>query len=105
MGMPARKFEYEEPIVEERIARLEAHVEHIQSDVSELKVDVRRLGEKIDAVKDKIDALKDKIDGVKDSVASLALTMEKGFSKLAFTLYISLAAGLLTVIARSLHWI
>ncbi len=98
MGMPARKFEYEEPIVEERIARLEAHVEHIQSDVSELKVDVRRLGEKIDAVKDKI-------DGVKDSVASLALTMEKGFSKLAFTLYISLAAGLLTVIARSLHWI
>ena len=37
MGMPALKLEFEEVMVEERLARLESHVEHIQSDVSESK--------------------------------------------------------------------
>jgi len=98
--------------VEERIARLEANVEHIQSDVSEIKLDIRglrqevrqdiqrldakidevdkRLGAKIDEVDkrlgtkiDEVDKrLGTKIDDVKDSVANLALVMEKGFGKL-----------------------
>jgi hypothetical protein len=52
MGMPARKLEFEEVTVEERLARLESNGEHIQSDVSEIKGDIRCLNDKIDAVKD-----------------------------------------------------
>lgn len=93
MGMPARKFEFEEVPVEERLARLESNVEHIQSDVSEMKVDIRRLN--------------DKIDAVKDSIAAQSLTMEKSISRLtvwAIMLYISMAGGFLTFLGRSLHW-
>lgn len=37
-------------MAEERLARLETHVDHMRSDTSDLKVDVRRLGDKIDAM-------------------------------------------------------
>ena len=65
MSMPMRKVEPEKP-VEQRVARIEAHVEHIQSDVTELKVDFRRLAAKVDVLQDKMHdgfaALNDKID-------------------------------------------
>ena len=47
-----------EIFVEERVARLESHVEHIQFDVTELKADVRRLDGKVDAVKDVVSELR-----------------------------------------------
>lgn len=71
MGMPARKFEFEEVTVEdqlERIIRLESNVEHIQSDVSEIKADIK--------------GLNGKIDGLKDQIAAQSLTMEKSLSQL-----------------------
>jgi chromosome segregation ATPase len=115
MGMPARKFEFEEVSVEERLGRLELNVEHIQSDVSEMKVDIRRLNDKIDGVDQrlcaKIDAVDQKFttkfDSLKDQISGLALTMEKSHSQLrlwAMTLFISMAGGLLTFLARALHW-
>jgi uncharacterized membrane-anchored protein len=94
MGMPALKLEFEEVMVEERLARLEANVEHIQSDVSEMKGDIRRLN--------------DKVDGVKDSVAALTVTIQKTVTKLilwAITFYIGGIAGLLTVMAHGFHWL
>jgi len=71
MAVPALMFESENP-VEERVAVLEANVEHIRSDISDIKVDIRRLNDKIGDVdhklSDKIDAvdqkLTDKIDAV-----------------------------------------
>jgi uncharacterized membrane-anchored protein len=94
MGMPALKLEFEEVTVEERLARLEANVEHIQSDFSEMKGDIRRLN--------------DKVDGVKDSVAALTVTIQKTVTKLilwAITFYIGGIAGLLTVMAHGFHWL
>ncbi|MDB6102530.1 MAG: hypothetical protein JWO52_2529 [Gammaproteobacteria bacterium] len=76
MAMPAFMFELETPL-EERVARLEANVEHIQKDVSDIKIDVRRLGDKIDSVDQKLSA---RIDSVKDSVTALAINMEKSFA-------------------------
>lgn len=65
MSMPMRKFEPEKP-VEQRVARIEAHVEHIQSDVTDLKVDFRRLAARVEVLQDKMHdgfaALNDKID-------------------------------------------
>jgi archaellum component FlaC len=78
MAMPALMFELENP-VEERVARLEANIEHIQSDVSDVKVDLRRLNDNLSG---KIDAVDQRVSGVKDSVASLALVMEKSFAEL-----------------------
>ena len=109
MALPALKFETETPL-EERVARLEANVEHIQKDVSDMKIDIRRLGDKIDGVDQKLSAkidsveqrlsakidgvdqkLSAKIDGVdqklsakaesvKDLVTNLAINMEKSFA-------------------------
>jgi predicted RNase H-like nuclease (RuvC/YqgF family) len=98
MAMPALMFELETPL-EERVARLEANVEHIQKDVSDMKIDIRRLGDKIDSVDQKLSAkidsvdqkLSAKIDGVdqklsaktesvKDLVTALAINMEKSFA-------------------------
>jgi chromosome segregation ATPase len=109
MALPALKFEMETPL-EERVARLEANVEHIQKDVSDMKIDIRRLGDKIDSVDQKLSAkidgidqklsakidgvdqkLSAKIDGVdqklsaktesvKDLVTTLAINMEKSFA-------------------------
>jgi predicted nucleic acid-binding Zn-ribbon protein len=115
MGMPARKFEFEEVPVEERLARLESKVEHIQSDVSEMKVDIRRLNDKIDGVDQRLSAKIDgvdqkltaKFDSLKDLIAAQSLTMEKSISRLtvwAITLFISMASGFLTFLGRSLHW-
>ncbi len=104
MGMPARKFEFEEVSVEERLARLESNVEHIQSDISEMKVDIRRLNDKIDGVDQRFTA---KFDSLKDLIAAQSLTMEKSISRLtvwAIMLYISMAGGFLTFLGRSLHW-
>jgi hypothetical protein len=45
MALAALKFEPEAPL-EERVARLEANIEHIQVDLGEMKIDIRRLGER-----------------------------------------------------------
>src|SRR5690349_11968684 len=47
MAMLARKLELETP-VEDRLGKIEAHIEHMRSDIADLKVDVRRLNDKID---------------------------------------------------------
>jgi chromosome segregation ATPase len=98
MALPALKFELERPL-EERVARLEANVEHIQTDIADMKIDIRRLSDKIDSVDQKLTAKIDsveqklsakidsvdqkltaKIDSVKDSVTILAINVEKSFA-------------------------
>jgi predicted nucleic acid-binding Zn-ribbon protein len=107
MAMPALKFELETPL-EERVARLEANVEHIQKDVSDLKIDVRRLNDKIDSVDQKLSG---KIDSLKDTVSALAINMEKSFASLqaarAFdrVWWLLMSGALLGVMARAFKWI
>jgi len=100
MAMPALKLEPEDPL-EDRVARLEANVEHIQKDVSEMKVDIRRLNDKVEGVEEKLTAkidvvdhkltvkidgvdqrLTGKIDSLKDVVMSLAISMEKQYANI-----------------------
>jgi len=66
MAMPAAKFELEIP-VQERVARLEANVDHIRSDVSDMKLDIRRLNDKIDGIDAKLTS---KIDGIDAKLTS-----------------------------------
>jgi len=107
MAMPALMFELETP-VEERVARLEANVEHIRSDISDMKVDLRRLNDKIDGVDERLSA---KIDALKDSVASLALTFEKSFAALKIgraldrVWWLLMSAAMLGIMARAFKWI
>jgi predicted RNase H-like nuclease (RuvC/YqgF family) len=108
--------------VEDRLGKIEAHVEHMRSDISDLKIDVRRLNDKIDDVdkrlSDKIDdvnkglsaktdevdkRLTGKIDGLKDS-------MEKEFRKLDRerlydrVWYLLIAGTILGVMAHGFKW-
>jgi hypothetical protein len=107
MAMPALKLELETP-VEDKIARLETHVEHIQSDVTELKTDVRRLNDKVDSVEQKLTA---KIDGLKDSFANFQVYVERAFTRLETTRamdrvwWLLMSAALLGVMARAFKWI
>jgi peptidoglycan hydrolase CwlO-like protein len=62
---------------------------------------------KFDAVNAKFDAVNAKFDAVNASIAAQTASIEKARSKLvvwAFTLYITLAAGLLTVMSHGFHW-
>ncbi len=118
MAMPAFELE-SETTVEERVARLEANVEHIQSDISEMKVDLRRLNDKFDGVDQKLTA---KIDGVdqkvarkaespNDFVANLTLTFERNFRELRRDQMIDriwwllMSGALLGIMARMFNWL
>jgi SMC interacting uncharacterized protein involved in chromosome segregation len=86
MAVPAFMFELENP-VEERVAVLEANVEHIRSDISDIKVDIRRLNDKIDDVdhklSDKIDAVDQKLTAKIDAVdQKLTAKIDGGDQKL-----------------------
>ena len=62
----------------------------MRTDVADIKLDVRSL-------RDKLDAVSAKIESVKDSIAKAQIW--------ALMLYIALAAGLLSVLARGFGWI
>lgn len=114
MAMPAQKIA-PEMFMEERVAKLETHIEHIQSDISELKVDVREIRGEIKEVRGEMQEidrrLTSKIDSVKDSVAALALKTEQSFTALNVSRmadrvwWLLIAAGLLTVMARGFKWL
>jgi hypothetical protein len=129
MAIPALKVELENP-VEDRIGKLEAHVEHIRADVADTKIEVRRLNDKVDGLgqsmsaktdgvnqtlSGKIDAvdrrLSAKIDEGKDALANLALRMEKLFAELKIgraldrVWWLLMCGALLGVMARGFKWI
>ena len=94
--------------LEVRVARIESDVQHINEVTTDLRVELRRTNDKIDAGFQRLDKkvddghkeLNKKIDDVykelKDKLYSLSLW--------ALLLYITLAGGLLTVIARAFKW-
>jgi outer membrane murein-binding lipoprotein Lpp len=68
----------------------------------------KSLSAKIDRVDGKLDAFKDstaaKFDAVNASISNLAISTEKGFSKMVLWV-IGLVGVLLTVLARGFHWL
>jgi ABC-type phosphate transport system ATPase subunit len=103
MALPALKFEMETPL-EERVARLEANVEHIQKDVSDMKIDIRRLGDKIDSVHQKLSA---KIESVNDLVINVEKSLAALHTARAFdrVWWLLMSAALLGVMARAFKWL
>ncbi|HVZ32108.1 MAG TPA: hypothetical protein VG963_06775 [Polyangiaceae bacterium] len=70
----------------ERFTRLESRVEHLQSIVGEIKADLRTLTEKL--------------EGVKDAISQIQAS--RGLDKVW---WMSIAAGLLGVMARGFKWL
>jgi hypothetical protein len=85
MGTPALQWKPEKS-VEERLAKLETHIEHIQSDVSDIKTELRRLSDKIDAV----------VQGISD------LRIGRAADRVWWLL---MSAALLGIMARAFKWI
>jgi uncharacterized protein YoxC len=96
MARPALKFQLEDPM-EERVAKLEANVEHIRSDVSDIKTDVRRLNDKIDGVKKDLSG---KIDTVIQAIADLKIGRA-----LDRVWWLLMSGALLGTMARAFMWI
>lgn len=100
MAMPARKLEWEVAL-EDRLGKLEAHVEHIRTDISDLKVDVRRLNDKVDAVDKRLNA---KIDTLRESIEKQLskLNVGRAHDRIWFLL---IGATILGVMAHGFKWI
>ena len=107
MARPALKFQLEAPM-EERVAKLEANVEHIRSDVSDIKTDVRRLNDKIDGVnKDlsgKIDGVNKDLSGKIDTVIQAIADLKIGRA-LDRVWWLLMSGALLGIMARAFKWI
>jgi phage shock protein A len=107
MAMPALLLESENP-VEERVARLEANVEHIRSDVSDMKTDIRRLGDKIDSVDQKLSS---KIDNVDQKFSSKFDSVLEAIAELRIgraldrVWWLLMSGALLGIMARAFKWI
>ncbi|HWM69730.1 MAG TPA: hypothetical protein VNO35_24340 [Steroidobacteraceae bacterium] len=107
MAMPALMSELEEP-VEERVAKLEIHVEHIRSDISDMKTDIRRLNDKIDAVDQKltgeIHAVDKKLSDKFDSVIEMLTSLKVGQANNRVW-WLLMCAAMLGVMARGFKWL
>jgi uncharacterized protein YoxC len=94
--------------MEERVAKLEANVEHIRSDVSDIKTDVRRLNDKIDGVnKDlsgKIDGVNRDLSGKIDTVIQAIADLKIGRA-LDRVWWLLMSGALLGIMARAFRWI
>ena len=107
MAIPALMSEMETPL-EERVARLEANVEHIRSDISDVKIDIRRLGDKVDNMDQRLSAkidsvdqkLSTKIDSVVQSIAELRIGRA-----LDRVWWLLMSGALLGIMARAFKWI
>jgi hypothetical protein len=106
MAMSAQRVE--QP-VEERIARLESHVEHIQSDVTEIKGDIRRLDQKFEGKLERLEGkIEQRFETLDNTLVEFRLATEQSFSKLriwGLSLYIAQATVLLGVMAKGFGWI
>src|SRR5215813_1819735 len=106
MAQPALLFELEEP-VEERVARLEANVEHMRSDISDIKVDVRRLNDKIDGINrdltGKIDVVDQKLTSKIDTVIQAIADLKIGRA-LDRVWWLLMSGALLGIMGRAFKW-
>jgi len=103
--MNALRQDRPESTVEERIARLEAHVEHILRCLADLKADLKagleRLEARIDKLTQRVDQLEAKYDDKLDKIDARLTRIIYW----ALGLYIALTATLLGVMARGFHWL
>jgi len=89
MATAAWRYEVEKT-VEQRLERLEVHVEHIQSDVTEIKAQIKEVDQRLTG---KIDRL---IQAVSD------LNVGRAFDRVWFLL---MGAALLGILAKAFKWI
>ena len=100
MATAAWRLEVEKT-VEQRLERLEVHVEHIQSDITEIKSNVREMDQRLTR---KIDALEEKLAGKIDNLIQAVSDLKVGrFVERVW--YMLMSAGLLWVMAKAFKWI
>jgi hypothetical protein len=91
--------------MEARIARLESDVAHLRTDVADIKIDLRSVRDKLDTTHTK---LSDKIDSRVDDVATDLGVLKDSLASTkvwALLLYITLAAGVFSTMARGFGWL
>ena len=100
MATAAWRMEVEKT-VEQRLERLEVHVEHIQSDVTEIKASVREMDQRLGGQIKEVDLrLTGKIDKLIQAVSDL--NVGRAFDRVWFML---MSAALLGIMAKACKWI
>jgi len=90
-----------EKTVEQRLERLEVHVEHIQSDVTEIKASVREMDQRLGGQIKEVDLrLTGKIDKLIQAVSDL--NVWRAFDRVGFML---MSAARLGIMAKAFKWI
>ena len=99
--------------LETRVTRLEVHMEHVGSNISRIMAELHDLRTSTEA---RFDVVDQKFDAVNDRISTLHVTMVEKFGEInekfgeikVWALIVlggGLGFGILTVIARALHWI
>lgn len=100
MATAAWRLEVEKT-VEQRLERLEVHVEHIQSDVTEIKAKLGEMDQRLSGQIKEVDLrLTGKIDHLIQAVSDL--NVGRAFDRVWFLL---MGAALLGILAKAFKWI
>ena len=102
--------------VESRLARIESDVQHIAADTADLRVELRRTNDKIDngfkELLNRMDSgfkdLGKRIDDTNKELITRTDSLKEKLHSLSvrgLLLYVTLAGGLLTVIAHAFKWL
>lgn len=105
--------------VEERVAKFEAAVEHLTADMADVKSDVRGLHAKLDTFLAQMNARFTRMDERFAQIDVRFAQMDTRFERLeshfdrklmtlkiwSLLLHLTIAAGLLGVMARGFHWL
>jgi uncharacterized coiled-coil protein SlyX len=103
--MNALRQDRSEHTVEQRLARLETHVDHILRYLVELKADTKAALERLEA---KFDKLTERVDRLEAKYAEKFDKMDARLTRIiywALGLYIASMTTLLGVMARGFHWL
>jgi uncharacterized coiled-coil DUF342 family protein len=95
-----------------RVVRIETNVAHLVAQNTEIKMELRAVNDRIDTLRDKFDERFDKVDEKFDKVDEKFNKVDEKFVEiiekigdLKVWVIIVIGGGVLSIVARALHWI
>jgi predicted nucleic acid-binding Zn-ribbon protein len=91
--------------LEPRLARVEANVVHLVAQNAEIKTELRATNDRIDKLRDRVDEQFSKVDEKFDKIDERFAAMLEKIGELKVWTIIVVGGGVLSIVARTFHWI